>query len=87
MRFFTNPRKPMILAVARPYPEKNITTLVKAFGECRPLRELANLVRLILVDMMFFCFCYRTITTSLKMWNDLVFFAYFWFCIPDIDNG
>ncbi|KAG8075158.1 hypothetical protein GUJ93_ZPchr0006g42472 [Zizania palustris] len=43
MRFFTNPRKPMILAVARPYPEKNITTLVKAFGECRPLRELANL--------------------------------------------
>ncbi|KAF0904030.1 hypothetical protein E2562_031547 [Oryza meyeriana var. granulata] len=43
MRFFTNPRKPMILAVARPYPEKNITSLVKAFGECRPLRELANL--------------------------------------------
>ncbi|KAM3214946.1 hypothetical protein ACQJBY_067096 [Aegilops geniculata] len=43
MRFFTNPRKPLILAVARPYPEKNITTLVKAFGECRPLRELANL--------------------------------------------
>jgi sucrose-phosphate synthase len=34
----------MILAVARPYPEKNITSLVKAFGECRPLRELANLV-------------------------------------------
>jgi sucrose-phosphate synthase len=33
----------MILAVARPYPEKNITSLVKAFGECRPLRELANL--------------------------------------------
>ncbi|KAG8094958.1 hypothetical protein GUJ93_ZPchr0012g20091 [Zizania palustris] len=43
MRFFTNPRKPMILAVARPYPEKNITALVKAFGECQPLRELANL--------------------------------------------
>nr|CAB3468528.1 unnamed protein product [Digitaria exilis] len=43
MRFFTNPRKPMILAIARPYAEKNITTLVKAFGECRPLRELANL--------------------------------------------
>jgi len=46
----------MILAVARPYPEKNITTLVKAFGECRPLRELANLVRLILVVLMFFIF-------------------------------
>jgi ABC-type multidrug transport system permease subunit len=44
MRFFTNPRKPMILALARPDPKKNITTLVKAFGECRPLRELANLV-------------------------------------------
>ncbi|ONK70358.1 uncharacterized protein A4U43_C05F32900 [Asparagus officinalis] len=43
MRFFTNPRKPMILALARPDPKKNILTLVKAFGECRPLRGLANL--------------------------------------------
>ncbi|XP_021738914.1 sucrose-phosphate synthase [Chenopodium quinoa] len=43
MRFFTNGRKPMILALARPDPKKNLTTLVKAFGECRPLRELANL--------------------------------------------
>ncbi|KAL9267329.1 Sucrose-phosphate synthase-like protein [Drosera capensis] len=43
MRFFTNRRKPMILALARPDPKKNLTTLVKAFGECRPLRELANL--------------------------------------------
>nr|AVH87204.1 sucrose-phosphate synthase 2 [Litchi chinensis] len=43
MRFFSNPRKPMILALARPDPKKNITTLVKAFGECRPLKELANL--------------------------------------------
>lgn len=44
MRFLTNPHKPMILALSRPDPKKNITTLVKAFGECRPLRELANLV-------------------------------------------
>lgn len=44
MRFFTNPRKPMILALARPDPKKNLITLVKAFGECRPLRDLANLV-------------------------------------------
>uniref|UniRef100_A0A0D6QTB7 Sucrose-phosphate synthase n=1 Tax=Araucaria cunninghamii TaxID=56994 RepID=A0A0D6QTB7_ARACU len=43
MRFFSNPHKPMILALSRPDPKKNITTLVKAFGECRPLRELANL--------------------------------------------
>ncbi|XP_058203298.1 probable sucrose-phosphate synthase 1 [Rhododendron vialii] len=43
MRFFSNPRKPMILALARPDPKKNVTTLVKAFGECKPLRELANL--------------------------------------------
>ncbi|KAI9107029.1 hypothetical protein K1719_022557 [Acacia pycnantha] len=43
MRFFSNPRKPMILALARPDPKKNLTTLVKAFGECRGLRELANL--------------------------------------------
>ncbi|OVA08010.1 Glycosyl transferase [Macleaya cordata] len=33
----------MILALSRPDPKKNITTLLKAFGECRPLRELANL--------------------------------------------
>lgn len=44
MRFFSNPRKPMILALARPDPKKNLITLVKAFGECRQLRELANLV-------------------------------------------
>eukprot|EP00246_Nothoceros_aenigmaticus_P009060 TRINITY_DN24356_c0_g1_i1.p1 TRINITY_DN24356_c0_g1~~TRINITY_DN24356_c0_g1_i1.p1 ORF type:complete len:1079 (-),score=209.77 TRINITY_DN24356_c0_g1_i1:461-3697(-) len=43
MKFFTNPHKPMILALARPDPKKNITTLLKAFGSCRPLRELANL--------------------------------------------
>ncbi|XP_074573953.1 sucrose-phosphate synthase-like [Curcuma longa] len=43
LRFFTNPHKPMILALSRPDPKKNITTLLKAFGECRPLRELANL--------------------------------------------
>ncbi|KAK4413456.1 putative sucrose-phosphate synthase 4 [Sesamum alatum] len=43
MRFFTNPHKPMILALSRPDPKKNITTLLKAFGECQPLRELANL--------------------------------------------
>lgn len=33
----------MILALARPDPKKNLTTLVKAFGECQSLRELANL--------------------------------------------
>lgn len=44
MRFFTNPWKPIILALARPDPKKNLINLVKAFGECRELRELANLV-------------------------------------------
>ncbi|XP_078430712.1 putative sucrose-phosphate synthase 1 [Wolffia australiana] len=43
MRFLANPRKPMILAIARPDPKKNIVMLVKAFGESRALRELANL--------------------------------------------
>ncbi|KAM1029996.1 hypothetical protein FF1_033905 [Malus domestica] len=43
MRFFTNPHKPTILALSRPDPKKNVTTLLKAFGECRALRELANL--------------------------------------------
>ncbi|KAL3635132.1 sporulation-specific protein 4 [Castilleja foliolosa] len=43
MRFFMNPHKPMILALSRPDPKKNVTNLLKAFGECQPLRELANL--------------------------------------------
>ncbi|KAL5714762.1 sucrose-phosphate synthase [Ranunculus cassubicifolius] len=43
MRFFTNPHKPMILALSRPDPKKNVTTLLKAFGESKKLRELANL--------------------------------------------
>ncbi|CAL9763425.1 unnamed protein product [Musa acuminata subsp. burmannicoides] len=43
MRFFTNPHKPMILALSRPDPKKNVMTLLKAFGECSRLRELANL--------------------------------------------
>lgn len=34
----------MILALSRPDPKKNVTTLLKAFGECQHLRELANLV-------------------------------------------
>lgn len=34
----------MILALSRPDTKKNLTTLLKAFGECRPLKELANLV-------------------------------------------
>ena len=43
-RFLKNPRKPAILAMSRPDAKKNITTLVKAFGEDPTLRELANLV-------------------------------------------
>ncbi|XP_028799181.1 probable sucrose-phosphate synthase 4 isoform X2 [Neltuma alba] len=43
MRFFTNPHKPTILALSRPDPKKNVMTLLKAFGECHRLRELANL--------------------------------------------
>ncbi|KAI8477407.1 MAG: hypothetical protein J3K34DRAFT_515747 [Monoraphidium minutum] len=43
-RFLRNPRKPVILAMSRPDAKKNITTLVRAFGENRALREIANLV-------------------------------------------
>jgi hypothetical protein len=44
MRFFTNPHKPMILALSRPDPKKNVMTLLKAYGESHHLQELANLV-------------------------------------------
>lgn len=43
-RFLRNPFKPAVLAMSRPDAKKNITTLVKAFGEHTMLRELANLV-------------------------------------------
>lgn len=42
--FLMDPSRPMILAVARPDDRKNFETLVKAYGESRKLRELANLV-------------------------------------------
>lgn len=43
-RFLRNPLKPAILAMSRADPKKNVTTLVKAFGQHAMLRELANLV-------------------------------------------
>lgn len=44
VRFLKNPRKPMILAVARPDERKNLATLVRAYGENQELRDRANLV-------------------------------------------
>ena len=43
-RFLRDPGKPMILALSRPDPRKNIATLVHAYGRNEKLRELANLV-------------------------------------------
>lgn len=43
-RFLTDPDKPMILAMSRPDERKNITTLIKAYGDCAQLQEMANLV-------------------------------------------
>ncbi len=43
-RFLKNLNKPMILAISRADPRKNITTLVRAYGENKQLREKANLV-------------------------------------------
>ncbi|KAJ0025349.1 hypothetical protein Pint_06846 [Pistacia integerrima] len=43
MRFFTNPHKPTILALSRPNPKTNVTTLLKASRKCRPLQEPANM--------------------------------------------
>jgi len=47
-RFLRNPRKPVILAMCRPDKKKNVIALVRAFGSSPVLRDLANLV-LILV--------------------------------------
>ncbi len=43
-RFLTHPRKPIILALSRPDPKKNIVTLIEAYGESPQLQEAANLV-------------------------------------------
>jgi sucrose-phosphate synthase len=42
-RFFLNPEKPMILALCRPDKRKNISGLVKAYGEDLELQAMANL--------------------------------------------
>ncbi len=43
-RFLSDKKKPMILAMSRPDHRKNIATLIKAYGENKPLQALANLV-------------------------------------------
>lgn len=43
-RFFLNPDKPIILALSRPDPRKNIITLIETYGESKKLQQYANLV-------------------------------------------
>lgn len=43
-RFLREPDRPMILALSRPDERKNISTLIKAYGESTELQQLANLV-------------------------------------------
>lgn len=42
--FLEDPSRPMVLAISRADPRKNIGSLIRAFGENERLRELANLV-------------------------------------------
>lgn len=43
-RFLQTPGKPMVLALSRPDPKKNIVTLIEAYGESAALQATANLV-------------------------------------------
>jgi sucrose-phosphate synthase len=43
-RFLREPDKPMILTLARPDERKNLEALVRVYGECQQLQDLANLV-------------------------------------------
>lgn len=43
-RFLREPRKPMVLAISRADERKNISTLLRAFGENRELQQRSNLV-------------------------------------------
>ena len=42
-RFFSNPDKPMILALCRPDKRKNVASLIQAYGESKDLQAIANL--------------------------------------------
>lgn len=42
-RFFSNPGKPMILALCRPDKRKNVASLIQAYGESKDLQAIANL--------------------------------------------
>ncbi len=43
-RFLTHPGKPIILALSRPDPRKNIVALIEAYGESAELQQAGNLV-------------------------------------------
>ena len=43
-KFFSDPDKPMILALSRPDQRKNIVSLIEAYGESEELQKYANLV-------------------------------------------
>lgn len=43
-RFLRQPNKPIILALSRPDPRKNIVSLIEAYGQSVQLQEVANLV-------------------------------------------
>lgn len=43
-RFLQDPNKPIIMALSRPAIRKNVSTLIKAYGEDPELRQLANLL-------------------------------------------
>lgn len=44
LRHLKDPGKPIILALSRPDHRKNIAALVEAYGQSKPLQELANLL-------------------------------------------
>jgi sucrose-phosphate synthase len=43
-KFLKDPQKPMITAISRPAIRKNVSSLIKAYGEDPEMRKLANLV-------------------------------------------
>lgn len=42
--FLEEPSRPLLLAIARPVPKKNLPCLIEAYGRSEPLRRRANLV-------------------------------------------
>lgn len=85
-RFLRHPGKPVILAMSRPDAKKNVTSLVRAYGSSRVLRDLANLVLVLVRTLLFsysahrFCSLVLSFDGAAYVESTVMFTAPVWHC-------